>query len=127
MKIYLVVLSLILFGACSSTKQQSSLVLNYDEFGPPSAAFEILGNDWWQWQPHGNSRPKKYDIKVVVFRNISQDLLHEQYPIDQKTERDFRFVHYDVAMTYLNKAIEENAIPALTARLELTRAKLEDF
>jgi len=127
MKIYLVVLNLMLLGACSSTNQLSSLVLDYDEFGPPSAAFEIIGNDWWQWELHGDSQPKKYNIKVVVFKNTNQELLHKQYPIDQGAEKDFRFIHYDTAMTYLDKMIEENAIAALTEKLERTRSKLTKF
>lgn len=121
------VLSLILLAACSSPKQQSSLVLDYDEFGPPSAAFEILGNDWWQWQSHGDSRPKSYDIKVVVFRNTNQERLEKQYPINQDAEKDFRFIHYDTAIAYLDKMIDENAIATLTEKLELTRTKLKEF
>ena len=46
--------------------------MNYEDFGPQALSWEHIGKEWWQWQSHGDSNPNtKYDVKVVVYRDIS--------------------------------------------------------
>lgn len=124
LKQYLIA-ALFCLTACASTQANSSItVLNYDDFGPQVIAHELIGMDWWQWQSHGDSRPRKYDIKVIVYRNVSLDTIKEKYPVIPEKQQDYRYLEYNKAIEYLDKHIEENAFPALTQKLKSTRKKL---
>lgn len=110
--------------ACATHGAGKTLVLQYEDFGPPSAAHELIGMDWWQWLDHGDSRPKRYDIKVVVYRNVEQPQVRQLYPSDPSRELDFRYVAYADAMGYLDRMIKENVIESLTSQLQTTRTRI---
>ena len=114
----------LLFACNTNTPSSSILILNYDEFGPQVIAYEIIGMQWWQWQSHGDSRPRKYDIKVAVYKNTNLQTVKEKYPVIPEKEQDYRYLHYDKAMDYLNSIIKEDAIPRVTKKLKETREKL---
>lgn len=116
---------LVLCCVAPETRASESVVLQYEDFGPPSAAFEILGQPWWQWQDHGDSRPRKYDIKVVVYRNAELKDVQKTYPIDPAKEQDYRYVEYAAALGYLDELIAEDGVESVTATLQATREKIE--
>jgi hypothetical protein len=87
-------------------------------------SYEVLGFEWWQWQPHGGSRPREYDVRVVVYCNAATDEVARLYPVDRKAERDYRYIRYDVALSYLDDNIREDIDPALTDELRATRKEL---
>ena len=117
---------LILLSSCMTNLKSNTVLLDYEEFGPPVVANEILGMDWWQWQEFGDSRPRKYDIKVVVYKNISLDQVKEWYPIEPDKEKDFRYLEYGKALNYLDKLIKDNVIEELTVTLVKTKNTLID-
>jgi hypothetical protein len=100
------------------------MVLHYDDFGPPSAAHELIGMDWWQWQPHGDARPRRYDIKVVVYRDIEPRQVRQAFPTDPLREQDYRYVGFTDAMRYLERMITDSAIESITQRLIETRERI---
>ena len=102
------------------------MLLDYEEFGPPVVANEVLGMDWWPWQEFGDSRPRKYSIKVAIYRNISLNQVKELYPVEPDKEKDFRYLEYDKALSYLDKIIKDNVIEELTVTLVKTRNTLVD-
>ena len=104
-----------------------TLILDYNEFGPQVEAYELLGMQWWQWQPHGDSRPRKYDIKVVVYKGIDLETVKEKFPVNQLQEQDYRYVKYSDALQYLDERIQEIDIPELTAKLKVTRVRIQDY
>jgi hypothetical protein len=82
---------------------------------------------WWQWQSHGDSRPRKYDIKVVVYRDVPLDEVKQKYPVIKEELKDFRYVPYDEAIQYLDDMIQQNFMPDITIRLEQTKRILTNF
>ena len=123
----LIVLTVLLFVGCVHAEANKMIVLDYSDFGPQAAAYELLGMQWWQWQSHGDSRPRKYDIKVVVYRDVPLDVVKQKYPVVKKEFKDFRYVSYDEAILYLDTMIQENFIPELTTKLEQTKRILVDY
>lgn len=113
-----------IFSSACSAGQQTTLVFQYDDFGPQSAADKILGRQWWQWQSHGDSRPRKYDIKVVVYKGISLQEVKRLYPVLPEKKQDFRYVEYQLALDYLDKNITENVMQILTEKLQVTKNRL---
>ncbi|MDN3639179.1 hypothetical protein QWY82_10190 [Simiduia curdlanivorans] len=99
-------------------------VFDYLDFGPQVIASEVIGNEWWQWQPHGDSRPRAYDVKVVVFKQVSIKEVMQKYPVNQGMEKDYRYIDYEQASTYLDDRINENVIEDVTARLQETKRKI---
>jgi len=98
---------LLLVSGCSSnnSSQGQMLVLPYSSFGPSSMSGSFLGEDWFQWDDFADSRPRKYDINIVVYRNISLAEVQNKYPISKEKEIDFRCVTYSDSMTYFEKSI----------------------
>lgn len=121
----IVLLVTIFMLSCSSLQTSSTLVLDYEDFGPPVVAHEVIGMDWWQWLSHGESRPKDYPIKVVIFRDISLQDVKSRFPVEPELEQDYRYLEYSDAMLYLDRLIEENVIESLTGQLIDTRNKIE--
>jgi hypothetical protein len=117
-------LCLLLLTACGQPSGPTTLILDYEDFGPPVVAQEVIGMDWWQWLDHGDSRPKHYPIKVVVFRGIPLDEVKSSYPVEPEREQDYRYLEYSHAIQYLDKLIAENAIEAVTAQLTKTRSRI---
>jgi hypothetical protein len=88
-------------------------------------ASQLIGNEWWQWQNHGDSIPRKYDIKVVVFKNTNLEFIRSRFPVNSAQENDYRYLDYSVALDYLESGIVENVIPSLTEKLQSTREIIE--
>jgi hypothetical protein len=112
-------------GACAAPKSGTE-VLRYDDFGPQAMSYELVGMGWWQWQPHGDSRPREYDIKVVVYRGTSLAQVKRRYPVNPSKDQDYRYVKYNDAIRYLDTQIAENLIDTTTERLKLTKQRLLD-
>ncbi|MCI0505624.1 MAG: hypothetical protein L0Z73_05885 [Gammaproteobacteria bacterium] len=123
----LILILLLFLSGCAHAETQNTLVLDYEEFGPPAAAYKLIGNDWWQWLPHGDSRPKKYDIKVVVFKDIDLDKVQRQFPIIEQNNQDYRYLKYNDALEYLDRNIEEDLLPEVTTKLKTTKQKLVQY
>jgi len=107
-------------------KSATTVVLDYHDFGPQAAAYEVIGMGWWQWDPHGEPEPDHpYDIKVVVFRDISMEQVQELFPVLQEKAQDYRYLSYADAISYLSEAIHEDVLPEVTRRLLETKARIE--
>lgn len=116
--------SLVIF-CLSACTQSNTLLLDYHEFGPPAASADLIGHDWWQWQPHGHSYRKDYPIKIVVYDKVSPQAVQSQYPIEPEYQKDYRYLPKKQALIYLNEKINENAIEDLTQTLMNTRHKIQ--
>lgn len=124
-RLLLIALLLSLF-ACATQGVGKTLLLQYEDFGPPSAAHELIGMDWWQWQDHGDSRPRHYDIKVVVYRDVALREVQQLFPTEPARELDYRYVSFTDAIHYLDRMTEENTIESLTLRLNKTQQRIID-
>lgn len=123
MKNVLLILVLALFG-CNSAIRNNSIILDYSDFGPQVIANQVIGMEWWQWQPHGDSRPKNYDIKVVVYKEVSLTDIKAAYPVDIGKEKDFRYIEYDKAISFLDEMIADNVMDEVTKKLRRTRERI---
>jgi hypothetical protein len=104
-QIVLMLAALFLFAACAEKSEPSAgtLVLSYHELGPQVAVHELIGYEWYQWNNHGDSNPKRdYDVKVVVYRDIPLEKVKERYPVIVG-KQDYRYLDYEAAINYLNK------------------------
>jgi hypothetical protein len=117
---------LFILCGCATQTTPKTLVLQYEDFGPPSAAYEYIGMDWWQWQSHGDSRPRHYDIKVLVYRDVDLHEVAQRFPTEPDREIDYRYISFADAISYLDRMIEENTIDSLTLRLKETRRRITD-
>jgi hypothetical protein len=124
LRTFLFSLTFFLLCSCAVGSESATALFAYEDFGPPSMSNEIIGMDWWQWQEHGDSRPKTYDIKVVVYRNIGLDAVKKKYPVVPEQLKDYRYAEYSKAVSYLDRLIEENVIESLTVTLKGTREKI---
>ncbi len=96
----------VLISGCSAKVEPKSktLVLDYGELGPSSLTYEIVGNEWYQWNNHGDSDPKNFDdVKVVVYRDIPLEEVRQMYPVDEKRFMDYRYLDYETAIDLLSK------------------------
>ncbi|MFC1749684.1 hypothetical protein ACFL2V_12860 [Pseudomonadota bacterium] len=124
-KYYLLFVLLCSLSACVSFEtKQSYYVAQYSDFGPPVIATDLIGVDWWQWQSHGDSRPKDYDIKVIVYSGASAKEIKKKFPLDPDRKKDFRYIDFLSAVEYLDRNIEENILESVTTTLINTRAKI---
>ncbi|GAA5484832.1 hypothetical protein [Haloferula sargassicola] len=100
-------------------------VLPYSAFGPQSAAYELIGMEWWQWDSHGDEDDHEYPIKVVVYWGQTRDETARRYPVDQAKLQDFRYVEYSKAVEHLEATIKDFAEAKLDASaMERALAKL---
>jgi hypothetical protein len=107
--------------ACTMITKSNSAVFDYAEFGPQVVSYELLGKEWYQWDPHGSSDPnQRYDIKVVVYRNIPLEQIEQQYPVI-KGEKDYRYLEYSQALQHLDTIAKE---PILAEDAATTKAKI---
>lgn len=83
------------------TIRAGEAILPYSAFGPQAAAYELVGMEWWQWDPHGDSRPRDYPIKIVVFWDQTRDDTAKRHPVDRDNLQDFRYVEYSKAVTHM--------------------------
>jgi len=86
--------------------------------------FSLFAGCTNKWLPHGDSSPKDYDIKVVVYRDALLESIEKKYPVDSKQEKDFRYLEYQAALIYLDEKINENVIESTTNLLKETKALL---
>jgi hypothetical protein len=127
--LFFVILPLLLMS-CNTTT--TNIVIPLKEFGPSSYSEDLLGYAFWQWNNHGDSRPREYDINIVVYRNTTLEKVSKQYPVIEAKEQDYRYISYDEIMPYLNQtikefsAIKENVFPLYTEQLTETKKKIID-
>ncbi len=101
------------------------LILNYADFGPQVVACDLLGFEWWQWESTGSSDPnQKYDIKVIVFKDVSLKIIKRHFPVIPEKEQDYRYVSYKDAVDYLKRAIEEDILEVVTSKLKDTKVRI---
>jgi len=125
MKKRLVLSIILLLTSCvTSTPRSNSLILEYSDFGPQVIASKIIGMEWWQWNNHGESRPRDYNIKVVVYNDVSLKDIEEKYPINANKDIDYRYVAYRDAIAYLDEKIKENVMQVVTEELKDTKNKI---
>lgn len=112
-----------LVAACGGASDRT-LVLDYRDFGPQAAAWEVLGMEWWQWEEaSGHAEPgRRYEIRVVVYRDLSPEAVARRYPVIPEEERDYRYLAYGDAMDYLNGRIREDTV--LRPLLARTRTRI---
>lgn len=127
----MVLLFMTTLTACVSKVESNSVVLDYDEFGPSAMSYSLVGYPWWQWLPEGGSNPKaRYDIKVVVYKDVPLKRVEAVYPVSENQEKDYRYVTRDDAIQYLDKSLEMVREPGLNdlnleKTLMNTQAKLK--
>jgi hypothetical protein len=101
------------------------LLLNFNDFGPPSMSFDLLGQSWWRWESSGSSDPmQRYPIQVVVYKGVGLNSAMLKYPSNQKRLKDYRYISLKQAIDYLNENIEDDVIPEITHRLKRTKQRL---
>ncbi|AZZ92141.1 hypothetical protein EUZ85_15975 [Hahella sp. KA22] len=132
--IFLIIGAILQLNACatftSTSIKQRYLELTYQDFGPPALATDLLGSEWWQWNPHGDPRPRQYDVHVIVYRDITENEVHTRFPINEATEKDYRYLPYSTAMTYLNANItalvsdDESVVQEIRELLIQTRREI---
>ena len=123
-------LALLLFVAgCAKGGDAHTLVLAYDDFGPMSMSWELIGLDVWQWENSDDGDPNsKYPIKVVVYKDIPLETVQRTYPVVPEKEQDYRYVRYSDALIYLDLHIADmkNDIAGIKASLKKdTQADVE--
>lgn len=115
----------VLWSPVACTTHPRVVVLPYGAFGPQVLAYELIGYEWWQWQAHGDSRPREYAVHVVVYDHATQQEVARRYPVEPKNYRDYRYLTYDRAIRYLDTRIEEEKEdPGLVDELRATRERL---
>ncbi|MBL4683535.1 MAG: serine/threonine protein kinase [Nannocystaceae bacterium] len=82
-----------------------TFTLSYDDFGPQSAAFELIGMRWWQWESGGSwDNDDDFEIPVIVYRGIDRDAVEARYPT-VRGKSDYRLVAYDDALRHLDSLL----------------------
>ena len=85
-----------------------TMVLHYGLFGPQVLAHELIGFEWHQWNSCGHPDPRHIDdIRVVVYRDIGLEEVKKLYPVVEDLRQDYRYVHYDKAVEYLDGHVKE--------------------
>lgn len=96
-------LGCIALSSCSlvgGTLKESTLVLQYQDFGPEGMAGELLGPERWPWANEHYSRPQQFDIKVVVYRGVPLKDVKITYPVDKDSNQDYRYIEYSQAIQW---------------------------
>ncbi len=112
--------------ACTSSPHSNLIALDYEDFGPQVIASELIGMQWWQWQSHGDSRPQKEDIRVIVYKDVPLRLVKEAFPVDQSKLEDYRYIDCQSAYTYLQAKIQEDVLEEVTRQLSTTYQYISD-
>ena len=83
--------------------KSNTLILQYQDFGPQSISYELIGKEWYQWNSQGPDDPNATDnVKVVVYRNISLDEVKRLYPVVAE-KQDYRYFEYKAALDLLSR------------------------
>ena len=110
---------------CFAAKVPSTIVMAYEDFGTQVGVYEWLGFGWWQWQSEGGGDPNQhYEIKVVVYRGVSEAEVRRRYPVDPARFLDYRYISYEDAIRHLDELIAEDDVEPLTEQLKSTRERL---
>ncbi|MEM7146849.1 MAG: hypothetical protein AAF591_17085 [Verrucomicrobiota bacterium] len=120
------IIAAIAIGLSTGWAVAGDLVLPYRSFGPQVIAHELIGMQWWRWQNHGDSQPREYPIKVVVYWDTSLDEIKRKYPVSRANEDDYRYVTRDAAISHIQdsiKKLKEHAIE--TSDMEDALVKLQ--
>jgi len=87
--------------------EKQTIVLSYSDFGPQVLAHELIGYEWYQWDRVGDCDPStKYDVKVIVYKNITLKEVQECYSVNRDMMQDYRYVEYSEALKYFNEHIK---------------------
>ncbi len=124
MKVALLVLW-VLLTACASHMSKHSIILEYDDFGPQAMAYKIIGKKRMPWAPEIPVMIGDDHIYVVVYKSVDREDLNETFKPDRDHNIDYRFVSYNDAITYLDTQIAQNILRKVTAKLEVTRSKIQ--
>lgn len=124
-------------GCANIQQEKQTLIFKYSDFGSAAQSYELLGSEWWQWWPHGDGNPDtRYDVKVVVYQNVSAEELAKQFPVVEEKQQDYRYVTKSDALEYLVNAIEELeamrkemgvAVTPSLVQLKKTQKKIIDY
>lgn len=129
MRILIIVFSII-FLSCSHNNKETRkpyLVFQYSDFGPQVIANELIGMEWPSWQTHGDSKPAKSNVNVVVYSDINLTKLKQLLPKNEEKGIDYRYVTKTQATHYLDEKIAENVLPSLTFELSKTLEKIDTY
>ncbi len=98
---------LLTLPGCSSRSTRKTVVLDYGDFGPQALACELIGFEWYQWDPCGYEDPDfEYNIRIVVYDDLGNDDIRRLYPtVEGKI--DYRYVRRAEAIKFLKQAIAE--------------------
>jgi len=125
MKYFLAAFFFIITGytqVVANTALDKVIVLKYRDFGPQCISYELIGFDWWQWDKCSDQDQNyKYDIKVIVYRDIPLEDIVKLYPVIKSKKQDYRYLPYNKALYFLNTNIKENLLPDVTNLLFQTR------
>lgn len=84
-------------------QRSKTVVMQYEDFGPQVMSYEYIGMQWYQWDSEGGDDPNRtFDIRVVVYRNISLNEVEKMYPVI-KQRQDYRYLEYQAALELLGK------------------------
>lgn len=117
MPIFRVIALTLLFTACSSLAQDEVVVLtaespgvfvaDYGDFGVSHYSSKLIGEKVWQWGGADTHRPVSFDIKVVVYRGVSLELVKRSFPVIPEQKQDYRYVEYGMAVSYFTDTLNE--------------------
>jgi hypothetical protein len=109
-------------------ESEHCMVLLYDDFGPHATARRVVGQPWYQWESHGDEI-RQDDVRIVVYKDIDLGTVSQLYPVSKEKGRDFRYLEYGLALSYLDQTIAEfarmNANRATVGRFSGTIAALK--
>jgi hypothetical protein len=123
MKFWLLVVSL-LFTSCATSVSRSTLVFDYSDFGPQAMAYRLIGPKNHQWDPASPIPLGDPGVRVVVYRGVRLEDVQRLYPVVEENKQDYRYLHYEEALAYLDARIEQNLLRRVTERLQLTRDRI---
>ena len=94
-------------GITLTANSEGVFVAQYGDFGPPQLSNKLIGNKWWQWDDPENHQPVTYNVKVVVYRDISLKTVKHAFPVIPEEKQDYRYVSYEEASEYFDQTIAE--------------------
>jgi hypothetical protein len=120
------ILAAIILVLAATHLRAAEVILPYSAFGPQSAAHELIGMAWWQWDSQGEDDDRDYPIKVVVYCDQTKEETAKRHPVDQAKPQDFRYVEYSKAIEHLEHTIKDFMKAKLDAKImESALAQLE--